>query len=548
MSEPSHAPQLNSPRMFFLVLTLFIGAFLLYPSHNYQHAFDTGDNGRDLYAFEQTMHGAIPYKDYSWFYGPLMPFVYALFNATFGVQISSIILGKLFLTLLAAVFLFLALSEVFAPLAAFAAAIWFLIFQNDFFYTYNHIGGIAAEMAVVWALLAYVRSPRTAVAFAGLFAAFILCLIKVNFGIVAAVMCVLCFWLTNRCKNVQSKGALPFYLAALLVPVGAGVVHWACVRGLSVAAVRQCLPYLAGDEPNLISLFGAAYRFVQILINTISANEVHLAMGGIAITSVAYAIFLLLTRRLERENQMRVGLALVLLTIFYVANYHEFVRSGVWYRLWWSQPIGIALIFGCIAVAAGEASINVRRIVSLAIGALVLFSAVDKVSAINRAKTPQQFLATERAQIYVGNDQQWIQTVEATTHYLRENLKPNERFFALPYDALYYYLTERQSPTRHLIFFDHIKINTDQEKEVISALDRHAVNHVLISSRSSATEHGMGTFGKTNCQILGRYIDEHFIEVARFGNWTDDPGWGWNHGTKILRRKAPLPANQALPR
>ena len=63
----------------FFLLTLIGGILIYFPAHNYQPLLAQGDHGRDLYAFDQTIHGAKPYRDYWWVYGPLMPYYYALF-------------------------------------------------------------------------------------------------------------------------------------------------------------------------------------------------------------------------------------------------------------------------------------------------------------------------------------------------------------------------------------------------------------------------------------------------------------------------------------
>ena len=78
------------------------------------------------------------------------------------------------------------------------------------------------------------------------------------------------------------------------------------------------------------------------------------------------------------------------------------------------------------------------------------------------------------------------------------------------------------------------------KKEIISQLENKKVNYILLSNRIDAKEQGLGTFGKTYCLILAKYIGENFEVVATFGDWQNDPGWAWNHGTKILKRIKPL--------
>ena len=129
-------------------------------------------------------------------------------------------------------------------------------------------------------------------------------------------------------------------------------------------------------------------------------------------------------------------------------------------------------------------------------------------------------------------------TVTPTVSYLKTNLKDDELFFALPYDAVLF-LTDKVSPTRHDHFFDHEFIPPDQEKATIADLEDRRVNWILLSAGKTAWNSGLGTLGKTYCPLLGAYIAENFKTVAQFGDWVNgSPGWAWNHGTRILKRIA----------
>src|SRR6266436_4515709 len=94
--------KLNS-KIIFLILTILLSAVYVWPELNFQDLLSQGDHGRDLYAAEAVGHGKLPYKDFWWVYGPLMPYYYGLFFKIFGTHISSVILGKLILRVLGGV-------------------------------------------------------------------------------------------------------------------------------------------------------------------------------------------------------------------------------------------------------------------------------------------------------------------------------------------------------------------------------------------------------------------------------------------------------------
>src|SRR5579863_6859741 len=108
-----------------LLLVLGAGILITAPYVNYQDYLSQGDHGRDLYAAQAVYRGELPYKDFWWVYGPLMPFYYGLFFKILGTKISSMLLGKLLLRIMGGVLICLGLMEVSSALSAFLCACWF---------------------------------------------------------------------------------------------------------------------------------------------------------------------------------------------------------------------------------------------------------------------------------------------------------------------------------------------------------------------------------------------------------------------------------------
>jgi hypothetical protein len=529
-------------RALLLILALCAGVLIVYPRQGWEEWFDPGDRGRDLYAFDRTLHGDLPYTDYHWFYGPLMPFVYGGFCKVLGSQMSSVIIGKLFLTLVAAVLLFLAVSEVAAPVTAFFASVWFLVFYPEFFFTYNHIGGIAMILAVLWMLFAYVRTSRRGWALGGLFGCFVLALIKINFGVVAAGMCVLGVWLTDRLKKTpRPAGQRQFHVVAFgVLPLLVGAVYAYFLKGLALMEIRQCLPYWGNDEVHFTNPLVALLKLGQSVLLEIRADEIHLCVYALVACAVVRTAWLLVARKLEPERRDVLMIAIILLCVFYLANLHEYLRSGVGYRILWSEPLGMVLGFVLLDTAFHGAGRAARLLAGTAAVLMMGLSFGEQIRGINARKTPEHFLSCRRARVYVGNSREWIQTVETVTARLQELLQPGEMFFALPYDPLYCYLTERKSPTRQLILFRETKIPPWQERSILNELERNHVNYVLLSNLGNCPQEiGFGVLGETHCPIIKRYLDENFVLIAKYGDWTHEPLWSRYHGVMILRRKLP---------
>ena len=526
----------------FLLLTIAASVFILWPYHDFQDFISQGDHGRDLYAAEAVLRGELPYRDFWWVYGPLMPYYYGACLLAFGHTITTIICGKLLLTVLTAVCIYAAMAVCTAPLTAFFTAAWFVMFHQEFFFTYNHIGGVALITGIVWAALLYVRRQDVRLLWTALGLAFILGLIKVNFGLSCIASLALCVFMVDRANNVpwNSRKKLFYVLAFIGAPFLLFMSYAHFLHTLSLIEIRQCLPYWGDDQPYNISPITALIMFFKIMFTNMRSTWANTAFAVIVDLCALRTLYLLCAGKLKPRDAKELWLTFAVFGVFYVLNFHEYLKSGVWYRAFWVQPLSMMLSFLLIHQAVKDLLLVVRVLLWSAVGTIIIFAFNDFAGHIGPYKNPAQELDAGKGRVYLANEPKWIQTVGQTTAYLNTALKKDELFFALPYDCLYYYLTDKRSPTRQLIFFDHIKIPAEQERSVIAELEKNKVDWALVSNRANANEHGLGMFGRTYCPLLARYIHDHFDAVAHFGDWSGEPGWAWNHGTLILKRKNPL--------
>ena len=156
--------------------------------------------------------------------------------------------------------------------------------------------------------------------------------------------------------------------------------------------------------------------------------------------------------------------------------FNEFLVSGIWYRTYWSLPFLVLFHFVMIAVAFKFMPKFLRVFILIFLWGLAILGIVAHIGSIQSQKQPWRYLSMDRGQVYVGNEPQWTDTVNTVTHFLNTTLKKDDLFFALPYDCLYYYLTGHESPTRQLIFFNHIKIPPQQEIAVIKELESKKIS------------------------------------------------------------------------
>jgi hypothetical protein len=230
-------------------------------------------------------------------------------------------------------------------------------------------------------------------------------------------------------------------------------------------------------------------------------------------------------------------IALALLTAF---SLHEFLLSGVEYRILWATPSFILMMFfplGAECQHPGRFA-RLKRLLLYGVVLFLLIPGFQNRARLQTAKDPANFFAHPRARIHLlQQTPDWKETVGAATAFLEANLRPGETFLALPYEPIYYFLTGRDSPTWEILFFKFMNMPESEEDEILSRLEKGKIRLILMSNRVQSVEPGLGYFGVTHCGKLSRYIDSHYTPVASFGNWDAPAGWAWNHAVKILARK-----------
>ncbi len=528
---------------------LVMGSFKL----NFYPQLSQGDHGRDLYAAQAVLRGELPYKDYWWVYGPLMPYFFALFYKAAGSTIVGFLVGDLLLKTAGAAFFYLACEQFIPAFAAFLCAIWFAQSQPDFFFTFNHSGGITCELWIIFMLFAFLKSNAPRYLWMALPAVLLYCLVKINFGLAAFTVVIM----TALFSKVTDK---KFYSAGAAVLGLTALVYWFLLKDLNIFEIRQCMPYFGDDQPHHFPpTMTIPYYFTQHwltlvhawldLTRTLSPNA---AASGFGIFLTSYSILNVLHHLIlhaatgfglwqiwrDKINRSVLTKALLILGIFFILNFHEFVVSGVWYRTYWSLPFLFMFHALMIGTAFRFFPTAARWLIWLLWGSLLVMHMIVSFFTTQQQKTPSRFLNSPYAQVYIGNEPEWTQTVNAVSAFLNQNLKPGETFFALPYDDIYYYLTNKQSPTRMLIFFDHIKISPAQEISIIKEIESKNAAYVVMSNRIASSERGLGIFGKTYCPLIAAYINQKYTPLARQGgDWQKEPGWGNNHGVLLLKRK-----------
>ncbi len=535
----------------FFFLTLITGVLIFSCFGNFQYALSQGDHGRDLYAFKRVLDGAVPYRDFSWLFGPLMAYYYALFFKVFGVSVQSVILGQDILIILTGIGLFLACTRFLTPAFSFLCAFWYWALRGDeFFYTYNHSGGLLCQVMMVYALFSYIKTARLRYVIGGLVVAFLFSLIRVNMAMALLVPWCAALAVTDI---VRREPALLLRLrvnvyGALLCAGMAFLVYAWYFQGQSAYVLWESFPLSKAQraEPAVspwLAMGMALRHYVPFFLTTWVGRVITIA----CVLSVGGMVFNFLSRRnfggREKTDSL---LAVVFTMILAMAGAHEYLLSSVAYRVYWVFPLLLILIFLIFGLATrhGRWQAFFRRILYIVLWGVAMLTLAGQWRDVAWLKTNGYVFKYGANEVYTRQEAQWFSTVRAACDFIEKNVPPGQKLFTLPFDTLYNYLTGRDQPTRQWVFFEHFHMPPEQDIATIHDLERNKVVWVLVSSRSIDQEPGLGVFGRDYCRVLCDYIDKNYQAQVQFGVWNPAPSWAWNHGVVFFKRKTPF-ANHA---
>ena len=529
-------------KTFFLLLTIAAGILILWPLHNFQHYLAQGDHGRDLYCFKKVMEGSLPYRDFSWLFGPLMPYYYSLFYLLGGVSIQSVLFGQILLIFLVGIFVYMICSVFLPPSISFVCAFWYWSFRGaEFFYTYNHIGGLLALLITLYCVFRYIQNNKNRYIYAGFISILALMLIRLNMGVstlIAFVPSLFLIDLIQKNRKIPEKRRLYLFLALGTLTITFSI-YWFLLHPLPKYAIYQSFPYgkTQRADPSF-STFGIILHSWKMLAAYFTATLAQKIFGLILFLATIQSSILIFSNKSPQRFKKNAFLAFSSLFIFLVLSLHEFVASGVFYRLFWTFPLLLIILFYLIATATRNiSSAAVKLLILLTLFLPPFWNIQNEIRAIQAFKNPGHELKVGTNKVYTFQDPKWFQTVTGAVNFIKGNTRPDEKILVLPLDPIYLFLSERDSATRQLVFFEHINIGEEQERTIISEMETNGANWAVISNRSASHERGMGIFGQTYCPLLARYLRDHFEPVAVFGDGMGPPGWISNHGVQILKRE-----------
>lgn len=509
--------------------------YLLYwiPIIGVQPFLTTGDMGRDFYAFEATLHGLWPCRDYWWQYGPLMPLYYAFWFLVGGVNLLSIRIGLAVLYFLCALSTHATLRLFVSSPVAFLSSLAFLSFNMT--WTFNHIGIIPLFILLIFSVWKFFLTLRLKWCYAGLLLSVLIAWIKINIGITSFAAFYASLLLYDLFRPKTSGHRLPFWKHWLALPLGFSAGFFALYgllySGLSLDWVNQCLTI----QPKYSSWSPPWINFKHLILRFLVWERMRLIGLGLFLM-----LGILAWRGLKKQKETGVPRKLIpwiliSLALFITANSADyFAKDDKISRLdFWAFPVLVLWMGLLVQWATPLFGPKFKKACAVLILGALFWIPFHQVKAAFAWHTPERYLNFPRGRVFVGGDLSDVGVIKEGTFFLMEHSKPGGEILALPYDPLYAFLSERRHAVRELMFMEGILIGEKQEDAIIHQLETKQVPWVIFSNRDHSEEMGIGHFGKTHCKKLADYIFSHYREVKTLGPW-DSAG---QHALKIFERK-----------
>ncbi|MBF0479303.1 MAG: glycosyltransferase family 39 protein [Candidatus Omnitrophica bacterium] len=530
----------------FVILTLLTGFFIVLPFANFQAYLAQGDHGRDLYGYWIVYQGGLPYRDFTHLFGPLMPEYYALMFKLFGVKIQSVLLGQNILIVLNGFLVYQICRQFGTNFFAYTFSLMYWGFRDiEFFYTYNHTGGLTAILLLVYALIRYLNSYEIRYLYVGFFSSTLLMLIRLNMGIAfwfGFGFCVLLIHGINQ-KPITRTVIKHLLRSAIIFVIPVIFIYWQLLHDLPDYVLRQSFPWGSNQRSDATSSpLQALFLLRQWLLFFFTQSKLYIFEGWLIILGLLYTAQLTLTKKFNNPEGRKLLTQLVILAALITIGLHEYLTSGVHYRVEWVGPICYVFLASLLAsiLQKGHKIFNLKIIQTFILFGIILFSYLKfsgYYEVITKSKTPGQYLNWNGTKIFTTQDPSWFNTVYSTLNFIDRNIPANEPILCAPYDALYLFLTQHKSPSREVMIFKHFRISPEQDQAIADNLEKKHVNWVILSNRAISSDPGLGILGKDYCPKLESYLEKNFKIAAKIGPWNGEDSWAWNHGTRILKRK-----------
>lgn len=234
--------ELRTPlNILFFIITVIAGIWTLYPFINFQHHFSMTLHGHELYSFKNVFDGLIPYRDFYWDNGPLMPYFYNLCFKLFGISIQSVLLGETILLLLNGIIIYFICTSFLSTPLSFIGALWYWrIQQLPFAHSYNYSGETLFFLFSILCLIRFIKEPIRGWVFLGYLSFILLILVNIKLGLLLLIPYIAISLLIDHInKNLTPKRIGIHFLFSTFAILFTGAIYFFLLKNIPLTIIEQ---------------------------------------------------------------------------------------------------------------------------------------------------------------------------------------------------------------------------------------------------------------------------------------------------------------------
>lgn len=479
-----------------------------------------GDIGRDLYNFYLVSKGYLPYIDFNWIYGPLAPLIYGLIFKLFGVSfLNAMSLWYIFFIIVAYLQYFV-VKSFSNHFFGFLAGTLFISYHGINFLTFNHILGLTVILLCIYLFKCLLESDKKIFLCLLSLSCFFLTITKLNMGLALSGPI---FFFLLLYKYINKKPIKPVIYSILMFFILTATVYIGFWSLAPLDQLSKSFPYssnyLQGPIADpLNSILGADNSTVTFDCY----KQMHFTIIFF-ILSMNFWFFLIILAAMifsffiyKHEKFSANFIFLITLAFMGLASTHEFMKIGTFYSLrFWTIPILVPLLFFmvCILIEKYSAKKYFKPIfISFCLIFFFVFS-FKLYFTLLFSNIKSVYCPYERVKVNFTNIP-WYLTMFKVVEYIEKNTQPDEKILSLPYNMLPVFITKRETATTRYNEFLYLSQLTEKdERNVIESIEKEKVKIILYAQSEAKIYGGRGTFGKTHCKILDKYIkDNYFLD------------------------------------
>jgi hypothetical protein len=513
-TEPKNI--LNSPLWVILLTIILAYTFNIYFHRLPLDSISEGDFGRDLYNFYLVSKGQLPYIDFNWIYGPLIPVIYGIVFKIAGVSVLNAVSFWYLMFFICVYIIFYLVSKFSNGLFGSIAGILFVVYYAFIIQTFNHLAGTFFILLALLFIKFHLDTDKPVYLYLTTLSCFFVAITKLNMGLAFSgplFLVVILYYYFNKkpFRHIIQSLILLFLLTILIYGV--------LIASSPVDQLSKSFPYSKSSLSSarfdlLTGIFIAdaasltfdirERRFSTLIFYITSLNYWYYF---IPVISLLFAYLIFIKNRFNKDVSY-----ILILSMTSIFCLHEFIMVGSVYSLrFWVLAQVIVLIFFLLQKFIEYCKDKkFYRPAITAFGIILFITMIAKLHVIILFKNyPANFYPTERVKACFSNTP-WFHIMVGTLEYIEKNIKPDEKLLSIPYNAFYNFASGRDFPSKHTEFLYLSNINEKEQQQIIDNLEKYRVKHILYSHKTGQIAFGVGEFGETHCKILNDYIVKNY--------------------------------------